>query len=227
MPRHQHPSAKPARKLPFVGEKASIEALTHGIFAITMTLLILELRVPETRSEGHLWDQLQELGPQVAGYLFGFVYLMAVWLSIRDLYRQLRGITSSVTILSLIVVGIVSLTPFTVSTMATAIGNEDDLGTAVRLMATVLGTGYLVSGIAFKVALGQGLVAETSRFNLSWPRIVVMTTGPAVLALAVSYLNPWLGVLVLSSDIVLGVVMQSGDPGADVDEVSASTATSP
>jgi uncharacterized membrane protein len=196
---------------PVAGELASIEALTHGIFAITMTLMILELRVPETESDGHLWESLKDLAPNVAGYLFGFVYLMSVWLSIRHLFRQMKGITNSVSILLLVTVGLVSLTPFTVSTMGTAIGSSDDLGTAVRLMAAVVGTSFVLSAVAAKVALRQGLVPATPWFKMPWPRAVLSSAGPAALGFALSYVQPWLGIAVLSVDIVLGIVYS--DPG--------------
>jgi uncharacterized membrane protein len=210
MPPNPSPLPPPARKIPFVGEKGSIEALTHGIFAITMTLMILELRVPETESDGHLWESLVDLGPHIAGYLFGFVYLMAVWLSIRDFLRQLSAISSSVSVVMLVVIGTVSLTPFTVSTMAGAIGNTDDLGTAVRLMAFVVGASFLLASVAAKLALRQGLVPATPWFTMPWPRVLLVSAGPATLAFGLSYLSPWLGIGVLSVDIVLGVVDQAG-----------------
>lgn len=183
-----------------------MEALTHGIFAITMTLLILELRIPDSESSGHLWGYLQDLGPQIAGYLFGFAYLMAVWLSIRDFFRALTGITRAVSVMTLIVIGLVSLTPFTVSAMAAAIGDSDDLGVAVRLMAGVVGLSFLLSAVSAKTAFRQGLVPANAWFSMPWPRAMLMSAGPAALAFAFSYINPWLGMAVLSLDIVLGIM---------------------
>jgi uncharacterized membrane protein len=211
MPENAQPDLTPTKRTPRPGEKASMEALMHGIFAITMTLLILELRVPESETDGHLWDSLLELGPHIAGYLFGFVYLMAVWLSLRDFFRQLSGITSAVSVVILVVIGTVSLTPFTVSTMASA-GGTDDLGVAVRLMASVVAASFLLASVAAKLALRQGLVPATAWFTMPWPRVVLVAVGPATLGFALSYLNPWLGIGVLSLDIVLGIINPTGPP---------------
>jgi hypothetical protein len=41
---------------------------------------------------------------------------------------------------------------------------------------------------------------------MSWPRAVLLSTGPAILGFGLSYLNPWLGIGVLSTDILLGIV---------------------
>jgi uncharacterized membrane protein len=203
---------KRTRRLPLVGEQQSIEALTHGIFAITMTLLILELRVPDT-SQGHLGEALTDLAPNIAAYLFGFVYLMAVWISLRAFFRDLTGITKSVTVLLLVTVGAVSLTPFTVSTMAAAIGNSDDLGVAVRMMAAVVGFSYLVSTFAAKLALSQGTVPPNSWYAMPWWRATALSTSPAILGFGLSYVDPWLGLGVLALDIVLGILNETGPGG--------------
>jgi uncharacterized membrane protein len=198
---------KSTKPTPVVREKASIEALMHGIFAITMTLLILDLRLPETEEGGHLWEALKDLGPEVVGYLFGFVYLMAIWLSLRDFFRQLSGVTHALSVLFLLVIGLVSLTPFTVSTIANAIGNNEDLGTAVRMMAVLAAVSFLLSAVVAKLALHQGLVPATPFYTTSWPRTVALSAGPAALGFALSYLNPWLGIAILSTDILLGIFM--------------------
>ena len=195
----------PPRPIQEGREKASMEALLHGIFAITMTLLILELRVPESEDDGQLWHSLTDLGPEIAAYLFGFVYLMAVWLSMRDFFRQLNGISRAVSVVTLAVIGTVSLTPFTVSTMASSAGN-DDFGVAVRLMAAVAATSFLLSVLGAKIALRQGLVPANRWFMTPWPSALLLSAGPAMLGFALSYLNPWLGIAVLSTDIVLGIL---------------------
>jgi uncharacterized membrane protein len=212
MPEPTPPVPKTRKPRPVVREKASIEALMHGIFAITMTLLILDLRLPETEDQGHLWEALKDLGPEVVGYLFGFVYLMAIWLSLRDFFRQLSGVTHALSVLFLLVVGLVSLTPFTVSTIAAAIGDNDDLGTAVRLMAALVGVSFLLSAGVAKLALHQGLVPATPFYTTSWPLTVVLSAGPAAFGFALSYLNPWLGIAVLSTDILLGIFMNRFPP---------------
>jgi len=196
--------SRPERR-PSAGETGSIEALTHGIFAITMTLLILELRVPESESDGALWGALTDLGPSIAGYVFGFVYLMGVWMSLREFLRQLSGITTSVTVLLLVVIGTVSLTPFTVATMSSAFGHSDDLGVAVRLMAIVVGLSFAISAVAAKVAHHQGLVPDNDWFRMPWPRALLLSGGPAAVGFVLSFLNPWLGLAVMSVDIVLGI----------------------
>ncbi len=64
---------------------ARIEALSDGIFAIVMTLLILELKVPILHNEPvtslGLLDALSHLWPKFLSYLTSFVILAIYWLS--------------------------------------------------------------------------------------------------------------------------------------------------
>ncbi len=59
-----------------------IAGLSDGIFAVAMTLIVLEIRIPEhatVTSEGDLWAALLTLAPQVATYLMSFLTLGIFW----------------------------------------------------------------------------------------------------------------------------------------------------
>jgi len=60
-----------------------LAALSDGIFAVAMTLLVLDLRVPAdavTHSEHGLWRALVDLGPQFLTYFMSFLTLGIFWL---------------------------------------------------------------------------------------------------------------------------------------------------
>src|SRR2546423_1830260 len=54
-----------------------VTALSDGVFAVAMTLLVLDLRVPIgiAHTDRHLWDALTKLGPSAAAYLLSFTML--------------------------------------------------------------------------------------------------------------------------------------------------------
>ena len=59
-----------------------LAALSDGIFAVAMTLLVLDLRVPATeavRSEHDLWHALAALSPQIIMYMMSFITLGIFW----------------------------------------------------------------------------------------------------------------------------------------------------
>lgn len=167
-----------------IGETQSLEVLVHGIFAITMTLLILDLRLPDDAAKGDLWHSLKDLGPQALAYLFGFVYLAANWLGIRDFFRNLRAIDRGSSIMILAAMGLISLTPVTVSVLASAAADGHDLGVAVRLMSAVVGVGYAMTGLAVRRLRRLDLLEDAPIYNASLFKLLMVTSGAPALAFA-------------------------------------------
>lgn len=64
--------------------KARLDALTDGIFAVAMTILVLDLRIPDDvhpTDEASLVRALWSLWPKFFPYLLSFYLLGATWLS--------------------------------------------------------------------------------------------------------------------------------------------------
>ena len=59
-----------------------IAALSDGVFAIAMTLIVLEIRVPDPGpivTEQDLWNALLTLGPRLVTYFLSFLTLGIFW----------------------------------------------------------------------------------------------------------------------------------------------------
>src|SRR5579859_4035002 len=59
-----------------------LAALSDGVFAIAVTLLVLDLRVPPSHpnmSERELWSALVALSPRIVAYLLSFLTLGIFW----------------------------------------------------------------------------------------------------------------------------------------------------
>ena len=194
------------KKPSLLSETESLATLVHGIFAITMTLLILDIRVPETEG-ADLLHRLGDLGPQFGAYAFGFVYLAVNWLTMREWFHLFRGIDRAQTMLVLVFVGLISLTPFTVALVADAVHDSDDLGTAVRVMAGVVGTAYAVSAALTVAVTRRGNIASNQRgTSMATWRLVLVACGPSLLAFALSFVWPWLGIAALTAELVQALV---------------------
>jgi uncharacterized membrane protein len=76
--------------------KSRIEALTDGIFAVTMTLLVLDLRLPEAPANpDRMVDALAALVPRVDDYAISFLVLCVFWMAHMSLARLLHGVDRS------------------------------------------------------------------------------------------------------------------------------------
>ncbi len=67
-----------------------LEAFSDGVIAIAITLLVLEVRVPEHASVGssdELWRELARLWPAYLGYLVSFVTIGIMWTNHHQIFR--------------------------------------------------------------------------------------------------------------------------------------------
>ncbi|MBA3778469.1 MAG: DUF1211 domain-containing protein [Chloroflexi bacterium] len=95
-----------------------IEALTDGVFAIAMTLLVLELRLPEVESDASLAEALIHLAPRIAGYVLSFLVLGAYWLGLHTQYTVLRGADRVLIWITVVFLMLISAVPFTTSLLS-------------------------------------------------------------------------------------------------------------
>ncbi|MGA9800518.1 MAG: TMEM175 family protein [Terriglobales bacterium] len=98
-----------------------LAALSDGVFAVAMTLLVLDLRVPALEAvhgEHELWRALVALSPRLVMYLMSFTTLGIFWIGQQT---QLNHLARSDRSLSWIHIGFlfpVSITPFSTTLLA-------------------------------------------------------------------------------------------------------------
>ena len=96
--------------------KARIEALTDGIFATVMTVLVLGLSLPQVGlSESGLEGEIVNLSPHILAYVFSFVVLGVYWIGHHNQFHYIKRtdrVFLWVNILFLLTIGFV---PFSTS----------------------------------------------------------------------------------------------------------------
>jgi uncharacterized membrane protein len=97
-----------------------VQALADGVFAVAMTLLVLDVRLPDLPADDShaLWSQLDDLGPNLAAYVLSFTMLGTFWLA---LHTVLELCDRSDRMLAWAVLGFlffVTTLPFTASVLA-------------------------------------------------------------------------------------------------------------
>lgn len=162
------------------------------MYAITATLLVIELRPPEDAEPGQLGAEVLHLAPQYWAYAIGFVQMVAGWLLSRRLDAWSRGVDHYATLLVLLAVGVYSLTSFSTAVLASALrsGNRHDLGTAVRLLAVLLFVALLAFAALLVYMCWAGLLradVEPAALSLYLRTAVFVVPAVPLLAFAVSY----------------------------------------
>jgi uncharacterized membrane protein len=88
--------------------KSRVEAFSDGVLAIIITIMVLELRVPE----GHEWTDLFVLWPKLLSYVISFVYVGIYWNNHHHLFQLVERVNGSVLLANLHLLFWLSLFPF-------------------------------------------------------------------------------------------------------------------
>lgn len=112
--------AQPARRHPDpVGTMSThrVEALADGVFAIIMTLLVFDIRVPEVPSD-QLLAALPDLMRNLGGYAVSFVLLGIYWIGHRNQFNFIRRADQNLHWLNILFFGLAGLIPFSTGLVA-------------------------------------------------------------------------------------------------------------
>jgi uncharacterized membrane protein len=121
-------------------------AFSDGVYAIAITLLVLELTVPEGPEP--LVRTLAEQWPEFLGYLISFAFIGGSWLTHARMTRLMQRADTVAAGLNLIILILIGLLPFTTSLMVTHL-NGPEVGTAVL----IYGLNVLVASVALSLLL--------------------------------------------------------------------------
>jgi uncharacterized membrane protein len=98
-----------------------LAALSDGVFAVAMTLLVLDLRAPATEaihSEQDLWRALATLSPRLIMYAMTFMTLGIFWVGQQTQLNHLARSDRSLTWIHILFLFAVSMTPFSTTLLA-------------------------------------------------------------------------------------------------------------
>lgn len=73
-------------------DKNRIEAFSDGVIAIIITIMVLELKIPELGknfNEQEVWKALLSLLPKVMAYLLSFIVIAIMWLNHHLLFEKI------------------------------------------------------------------------------------------------------------------------------------------
>jgi uncharacterized membrane protein len=127
-------------------ETGRIEAFSDGVFAIAITLLVIELKVPD--SEHGLWHGLVEEWPQFAAYLTSFFIIGIMWVNHHSMFNTIVRSDRVLLFLNLLLLLWTTLLPFPTRLVAEHLG---DGGTDASVAAAVYSANLTLAAIAFSL----------------------------------------------------------------------------
>jgi TMEM175 potassium channel family protein len=128
-------------------ETGRIEAFSDGIFAIAITLLVLDIGVPDDAFDD-LWRGLADQWPSYLAYATSFWTIGGLWAVHHAVFRRLRYADHVLMRVNLLLLLIVAFLPFPTSVIGEAVGTDTSEREAVLFYgATLFVTSVIVTGM--------------------------------------------------------------------------------
>jgi TMEM175 potassium channel family protein len=172
-------------------------AFSDGVFAITITLLVLEIKPPT--DDENLLHGLVALWPSYLAYAVTFLFIGQVWANHHVMFDHIRAADRLMLLLNTLLLMVVAFLPFATSVLADALRSGHDQRTAVSFYGIAFGVTALTFNAVWQYACRQGLISEalgsagataiSRRFQLA---LAWLATGALLGALL-----PVLGVVVI------------------------------
>lgn len=165
-----------------------LAALSDGVVAIAITLLILELKIPQVNEGQSLLAHLLEQRPEFIGWLISFVMIGVIWYDQHVVFSHVRGCDTALITINLAQLCFVSLLPF-VSALVGDFPNDPGAVLAFSLVM-VLNTMTMAANSAY-VARRPVLHARGEAPMLRYRALFHLATGPfaALAAVAAAHLH--------------------------------------
>jgi uncharacterized membrane protein len=94
-------------------DKKRFETFIDAIIAILLTILVLEIKIPENKIENaSTYEQVKSLTPYIISYLASFMLIVGFWIDYHLLFVNITNITKRFMILNMLFILSISFAPF-------------------------------------------------------------------------------------------------------------------
>jgi len=173
-----------------------LETLTDGIFAIAMTLLVLNLQIPQIPAAlvaARLPHQLEALWPKVLSFILSFIVVGVYWVGHHNQFHYIRRVDRSFMWINILFLLAIAFIPFSAGL----------LGTYVRQQVVVAIYGLNLVAVGATLSLIWWYATADHRLvdaDLSAQAVraggqrILLGVGLYLLAVALAFINTWLSV---------------------------------
>ena len=184
------------------GEKSTgrVEAFSDGVFAIAITLLILDIKVPPVAANGTGSELLASLWaerPAYLAYFMSFVVILVMWVNHHRIFTLVRATDAAFMYWNGLLLMLVTIVPFPTSLLSAYLGES---GVRARIGAAIYAGHGLAIALAFTALwrhatrrawlLMPGSEEEVRRLSAQY------RLGPLMYlsAFAVAFVSAWMSV---------------------------------
>jgi uncharacterized membrane protein len=179
-----------------------ILAFSDGVFAIAITLLILDIRLPGAEvhlSDAELFEQLKALWPKLFAYLLSFAVVAIFWVKHHATFRGVKAYDARLVWANMLLLLVVSFIPF-----PTAVMSAQRNGVAMAFYASTMAVGFALSAwiwwhVGMEDRLGPSDLDQTTRRSTLWSSIAAAGVFllAALVALVDVHWGRWMLLLII------------------------------
>ena len=171
-----------------------LEAFSDGVFAVAITLLVLQFAVPDVQS-GKLFAKLLSQWPQLVTYVASFLTIGVVWVNHHTIFRNLHAVDRTIQFINLVLLLTVVLVPYPTALLGRYLNSGLDGSVAAAFYAVVM----TVMAISFQCLVAWALThpnllrpgLEGSLVRTVLPRFALGLVIYAV-SIGLAFVNTWL-----------------------------------
>jgi len=177
--------------------KARIDALTDGIFAVAMTILVLDLRLPEDFhpvDDGAMARALLELWPKLFPYALSFYVLGSIWLAATKLRTRAEFFDKHYASWWLLQLLLATCLPFSSSVIGRFASHAPSIWLYSANLAALAAVGLRL------VTLTPGLEDDAHTLDRKVSLVILM--GTSLLCFGLSLINPAQALWIFALNVV-------------------------
>jgi uncharacterized membrane protein len=131
---------------------------SDGVFAISITLLVLEIRPPGDNRD--LLNGLLDLWPSYLAYALTFLFIGQVWVNHHVMFDHIRAANRAVLLLNTLLLMVVAFLPFATSVLAGALRDGHGERTAVVFYGITFAVTALTFNAVWRYACRRRLLSD-------------------------------------------------------------------
>lgn len=176
-----------------------MEAFSDGVFAVAITLLVVNLVVPR-RGGPPILDQLSAAWPSFVAYLISFLTIGIIWVNHHALVRNIAVVNRTLLFLNLVLLMFVVTIPFSTATMAAFLTTE---GRDAKVATALYALNFEIMSLCFTAVFEwtlredarlQNPVPDSAKWAVRWR--FYFGQLPYAVAIGLAFLSPAVSVAV-------------------------------
>jgi uncharacterized membrane protein len=174
---------------PTLGRRREVEyrfgrilAISDGVFAFSLTLLVVELVVPTSSSNSALTSKLLAQWPELLSYLISFAVVALTWNTHHETFRYIRHVDGWLIVLNFASLFLVAFLPFPTAVLGR---NQNEPVAAVVYAATLTLINLASAAIWWYATRGRRLVDRDLDRRIVKKRFTRLAIGVAVFLVSI------------------------------------------